>query len=79
MLAKRLFSYMQKWKQETFNYNFTMENKVKVKILNVYNNLMKSFFTKWKKFVFDKETLQKMRVVQDLQVQIRTRTNEALE
>lgn len=55
-----------------------MENKVKIKILNVYLNLMKDYMYKWKKHVFDKETLKKMKAVQELQQSIQARTNEAL-
>jgi len=52
---------------------------VKNKILKVYIMMMKSSFTRWKKHIFDKETLAKMRMVQQLQMQSESMANEALE
>lgn len=79
ILGKRLFSYFQKWRAETKHYSVTMNDKFKMRIIKVYLRLMSSFFSHWKKNIFDKERLKKMNQVFDLQMQYERMTNETLE
>ena len=77
-IGKRLYSYFQKWRDETDHYKNTMEGKVKFRILKCYSKRVGSYFDHWKKNVYEKELRKRKKIIMDLQSENHERTNEAL-
>ena len=54
MQAKQLYSFWQKWKDETQHYKVTMDTKVKIKLTRFVNNMQGAYFNRWKSNAFNK-------------------------
>jgi hypothetical protein len=48
MMAKRLYCYYRKWKEETDHYNTTMRDKVRIKLTQLLKNRYAAYFNLWK-------------------------------
>lgn len=63
---------------ETEHYDQTMNGNVRNKILKVYLSKTGNYFNYWKKNVFEKEIRKKRKMIQDMQLDVEGKTNEAL-
>ena len=54
MIGKRLWSYFQKWEEETDHYKTTMQNKVKIKMTQNLKARFGSYFYHWKSEALNK-------------------------